>query len=88
MDKEDIVYIQWNITHPYKEWNNAVCSNMDGPRGYLTKRNKPDSQISYVINLYVESKKKDTNVLSFSNHCYFFYHLQLNLILTSITDSW
>ena len=27
-------YIQWNITQPYKEWNNAIGSNMDGPRGH------------------------------------------------------
>ena len=59
---------------------------MDGPRDYHTKGIKPDRQISYGINLYVESKKKnDTNVLSCLNH--FFYHLQLNLILISITDS-
>ena len=31
MDKEDVVYIQWNISHK-KEQNNAICSNMDGPR--------------------------------------------------------
>ena len=31
---------------------------MDGPRDYHTKGIKPDRQISYGINLYVESKKK------------------------------
>ena len=25
-----------------KEWNNAICSNMDGPRGYHTKWSKSD----------------------------------------------
>ena len=29
-------YIQWNISHK-KERNNAICSNMDGPRDYHTK---------------------------------------------------
>ena len=23
-----------------KEWNNAICSNMDGPRDYFTKSDK------------------------------------------------
>ena len=32
-----------------KEWNNAICSNLDGPRGYHTKWSKPekDKQISF-----------------------------------------
>jgi len=25
-------YLQWNITQPWKEWNNAICSNVDRPR--------------------------------------------------------
>ena len=28
--------IHWNISHK-KEGNNAICSNMDGPRDYHTK---------------------------------------------------
>ena len=32
MDKEDVV---WNMSH--KKLNNAICSNMDGPRDYHTK---------------------------------------------------
>ena len=41
-----------------KEWNNAICSNMGGPRDYHTKWSKSDRerQISYGIT-YVESKK-------------------------------
>ena len=33
-----------------KEWNNAICSNMDGPRDSHTKWSKPDRerQISYI----------------------------------------
>ena len=27
-------YIQWNTTQPQKEWNIAICSNMDGSRDY------------------------------------------------------
>ena len=34
-----------------KEWNNAICSNMDGPSNYHTKWSKQDRerQISYDI---------------------------------------
>ena len=34
-----------------KEWNNATCSNMDGPRDYHTKWSKAERkrQISYDI---------------------------------------
>ena len=33
MDKEDVVhkYNEMILSH-YKEWNNVICSNMDGPR--------------------------------------------------------
>ena len=27
-----------------KEWNNAICSNMDGPRDYHTKRSKSERE--------------------------------------------
>ena len=41
---------QWTIVQLSKEWNNAICSNMDGPRDYHTKWNKSDRerQISYI----------------------------------------
>ena len=48
-----------------KEWDNAICSNMDGPRDYQTKWSKPDRErwmsydITYMWNL--RRKKKDTN---------------------------
>ena len=34
-----------------KEWNNAICSNIEGTRDYHTKWSKPDRerQISYDI---------------------------------------
>ena len=46
-----------------KEWNNAICSNMDGPRDYHTKWSKPDRerQISYITHMW--NLKKDTNEL-------------------------
>ena len=42
MDK-DVVHIQWNITQPGKEQNNAVCSNMNGSRDDHVA---PDSSLS------------------------------------------
>ena len=43
MDKEDVVHIYNGILLNYKkEWNNAICSNMDGPRDYHTKWGKSD----------------------------------------------
>ena len=45
-----------------KEWNNAICSNMDGPRDYHTKWSKSEreSQITYDIT-YMWNLKYDTN---------------------------
>ena len=40
-----------------KEWNNAICSNMDGPREYYAYLNKSDGErqilydITYMWNL-------------------------------------
>ena len=44
-----------------KEWNNAICSNMDGPRDYHTKSDR-EIQISYDIT-YMWNLKNDTNEL-------------------------
>ena len=42
-----------------KEWNNAICSNMDRPRDYHTKWSKSDRgrQISYDITYTWNLKK-------------------------------
>ena len=42
MDKEDVIYIYIYIYNGIlfshkKEQNNAICSNMDGPRDFHTK---------------------------------------------------
>ena len=38
MDKVNVVHTYNGILHNRKkEWNNAICSHMDGPREYLTK---------------------------------------------------
>ena len=52
MDKEDVVHIyNGMLLNHKKEWNNAICSNADGPRDYHTKWCKSDRewQISYDI---------------------------------------
>ena len=52
MDKEDGVYIHNGILLSHKkEWNSAICSNMDRPRDDHTKWTKSDRerQISYDI---------------------------------------
>ena len=51
------------LLSPKIEWNNAICSNMDGPRGYHTKWSQTKTNITWYC-LYVESKKKnDTDEL-------------------------
>ena len=60
MDKEDVigvcVCVCVCVTQPWKEWNNAICSNMDRPRDHHTKWSKPDKD-KYHDLTYVESKK-------------------------------
>ena len=47
-----------------KEWNNAICSNMDGPRDYHIKWSKSERerQIPYDIT-YMWNLNYDTNEL-------------------------
>ena len=42
---------KWNSTQLKKEWNNAICSNMEGPRDYHARRNDlaRERQIPYDI---------------------------------------
>ena len=43
MNKEDVVHT-YNGIIDIKEQNNAICSNVDGPRDYHTKGNKSDRE--------------------------------------------
>ena len=66
MDKEDVVHIYNGILFSHKkEWNNATCSNMDGPRDDHTRWSKSDRerQIDHMISLICGIYKKDTNEL-------------------------
>ena len=45
MDKEDVVHIYNGILFSHnKEWNNAICSNMGGPRDYYIKWTKSEKE--------------------------------------------
>ena len=48
-----------------KKWNNAICSNIDGPRDYDAKWSKSERQrqIPYDIS-YMWNLKYDTNELT------------------------
>ena len=65
VDEEDVVHIYNGILHSHKkEWNNAICCNMDRPRDYHTKWSELDreGQISYDT-AYIRNLKNDTNEL-------------------------
>ena len=52
MNKEDVVHIHNGILFSHKkEWNNAICSNMDGPKDYHTKWSKSEKDKYHVISL-------------------------------------
>ena len=57
MDKEDVVHIHNGMLLIHrKEWNNPICSNMDGPRDHHTKWSKSDREdilydMTYMLNL-------------------------------------
>ena len=68
MDKEDVVhiyiYMYTGMLLSHKKWNNAICSNMDGPRDYHIKWSKSERerQISYNIT-YMWNLKYDKREL-------------------------
>ena len=52
MDKEDVVHGYNGIVLSHKEeWNNAICSNVDGPRDYHTKWSNSDKDKCHMIPL-------------------------------------
>ena len=46
-----------------KVWNNAICSNMDGPRDYQIKWSKSDKDKYHMISLICGNLKNDINEL-------------------------
>ena len=61
MDKEDVVHIYNGIllSHLKQEQNNAICSDMDGPRDCHTEWSQTKTNIIQ-YHLYMESKKNGT----------------------------
>ena len=81
MDKEDVVHTYSGILLSHKkEWNNAICSNMDGPRDYHPKWSKSDRErqisynITYMWNLikkwYIWTYLQNRNRLTSRNQTY------------------
>ena len=61
MDKEDVVCIYNGILLSHKkEQNNAICSNMDGPRDYHVEWSKSDTERQNEILLICGILKKAT----------------------------
>ena len=48
MDNDKVVYIYNGIQFIKKEWNNAICSNMNGPRDYHTKWSKSERETNTI----------------------------------------
>ena len=52
MDKEDVAYMYNGILlGDEKEWNLAICNNVDGTGVYYAKRNKSVSEKYHMISL-------------------------------------
>ena len=63
MDKEDVehTYNGMLLSHK-KEWNNVICSNMDGPRDCHTEWSKSDRERQMLYDIaYVWNLKSGTN---------------------------
>ena len=60
MDKEDMLYIINEILVIKKEWNIAICDNMNEPRGYYAKWNKSDGERQTAI-IYMWNLKNKTS---------------------------
>ena len=63
-----MVYIYNGISHK-KEWNNAICNNMDGLRDYHTKWSNSNKD-KYHISLICGILKNDKNELIYERETY------------------
>ena len=64
MDREDVVHILNGILSSHsKEWNLAICENMDGPWGHYAKWNKSDRERQMPYDLvFMWKLKNKTNI--------------------------
>ena len=60
--KKHVVYIYNGILLSHKkEWNSAICSNMEGPRAYHTKWSKSEKEGKVLYDItYMWNLKYDT----------------------------
>ena len=69
--KEDVVHIHNGILPSHKQWNNATCSNINGPRDYHIKwSQRKTNTIGY--HLYVESNTNVTKELIYKTEAHDF----------------
>ena len=62
MDKKDVVHMYSAILLSHKkEWNNAICSNIDGPRDYHTNWSQTEKNKYHMISLICKILENDTN---------------------------
>ena len=62
MDQEDVVHIHDEYYSAIKkEWNNAICSNMDGPGDHDTKQSRKYKDKHHYDITYMWNLKYDTN---------------------------
>ena len=55
--------MQWNTIQSLKEWNDAICSNIDGPRDDHTHWSKPEKDKYHMISLVCGILRNDINEL-------------------------
>ena len=59
---------QWTMTHHKKEWNNVICSNMDGSRDNHIKWSQSEREITYMCNLKKKKRYKWTYLQNKQTH--------------------
>ena len=71
MDKEDVIHIYNGILLSHQnEWNNAICSNLDGSRECHTEWSKSDrdGELSCDVPYMWSLKRNDTNEYIYKTH--------------------
>ena len=62
MDIEDVMHVYNGILFSHKEeWNDAICSSIDGPKGYHIKWSMSDRKKTNIISDICVIYRKDTN---------------------------
>ena len=63
MDREGVIHIYNGILLGHKkEWNNIICSNMDGPRDHYIKWRKSDKETQIPCDItFMGNLKYNTN---------------------------